>query len=130
MIIVQKSFGMGATVDLLAAGSTVGVTEVTGGDNSKLVHGAVSAVFVGLLMPLAMILARSFKEYNPAWFHLHRIIGSLAFLGAIAGVALGFRLTQIGKLATLHQGIGIAVMALAALQVSSLMLRPGRVSEG
>lgn len=61
------------------------------------------------------------------WFHLHRIVGILAFLGAIAGVILGFQITLIGKLGTLHEVFGIAVTSLATLQVSSLLLRPTKV---
>lgn len=61
------------------------------------------------------------------WFHVHRIVGILAFLGTIAGVILGFQITLIGKLGTLHEVFGIAVMSLATLQVSSLLLRPSKV---
>ena len=51
----------------------------------------------------------------------------LAFAGAIVGGALGFQLSLFGKLGALHQGFGIAVMALASLQVSAILLRPNKV---
>jgi len=52
---------MGATIDLSAAQGSAYVTAVTSGGINSQVHGAVSAVFVGLFMPLAMVFARNFK---------------------------------------------------------------------
>lgn len=114
-----------------AASPSTDVTVISGKqtvyvNRETRVHGWVSAVGVGLLMPLTMILARRFKEYNPAWFHLHRIIGVLSFAGAIAGGVLGFQLTLFGKLGVLHEAFGISVMALASLQVSAILLRPNK----
>lgn len=63
----QKSNGRSGTVDLTT--STNGTTQATAVTLSQsfwelhetAVHGWVSAVGVGLLMPLTMIIARNFK---------------------------------------------------------------------
>lgn len=119
-----KSFGMGATIDLTAGGGKAAVSNVSSGGLPPAVHGWISAIAIGIFMPLTMIIARNFKEYNPMWFHLHRIVGSLAFVGAIAGGALGFQLVQGGGLVLLHEIFGVAVMLLALVQVSAILLRP------
>ena len=49
-------------------------------------------------------------------------------MGAIAGGALGSQLAEsTEQLAELHKGLGGAVMALASLQVSAILLRPNKV---
>jgi len=49
------------------------------------VHGYLTAVCFALLLPLSVVLARGFKEYNPSWFHLHRVIGAVAWIGGARG---------------------------------------------
>ena len=44
-------------------------------------HGYLTAVCFALLLPLSIVLARGFKEFNPAWFHVHRILGTVAWIG-------------------------------------------------
>jgi len=49
------------------------------------VHGYLTAVCFALLLPLSVVLARGFKEFNPAWFHVHRVIGTVAWIGGAHG---------------------------------------------
>jgi hypothetical protein len=45
------------------------------------------AICFGLLLPLNIVLARNFKEFTPTWFHLHRVIGTVAWTGGARCVA-------------------------------------------
>ena len=52
------------------------------------VHGYLSAICFALLLPLSIVLARGFKEYNPAWFHVHRVLGTIAWIGGASRLLL------------------------------------------
>ncbi|MQM14285.1 hypothetical protein Taro_047215 [Colocasia esculenta] len=93
-------------------------------------HGAVSLAGWGVLLPIGMLVARYFKGWEPAWFYAHASIQTLAFGLGIAGVVTGFLLeNDVSKNVSAHKGLGIGILALAALQVTALLLRPKKESK-
>jgi len=72
--VAQASYGMSARLDLTAGTSSSSSPSVVqtatsasaSGVHDPLVHGYLSAVSVGLLLPLSIVLARNFKELAPA----------------------------------------------------------------
>ncbi|KAF5196887.1 Cytochrome b561 and domon domain-containing protein [Thalictrum thalictroides] len=117
-----------ATLDFLS-----GKTATVGGGNSKQknknVHGVLSAVSWGILMPLGIIMARYLKvseSAGPAWFYLHASCQVSAYIVGVAGWLTGLKLgsTSSGLQYNAHRNIGIALFCLGTLQVFALFLRP------
>lgn len=110
---------------------------LTGIDDPR-VHGYVASVFLGVLLPLSIVVARNFKEFNPKWFHVHRVLGVLAFVGGLIGVIFGQYITKNEQLVlrnsivvvgaepvpSYHKGLGWLAVVLVAAQMTSLVLRP------
>lgn len=69
-----------ATLPLLSAdaagASTTTVSGSVDSTDSSLIaaHGWMAAIGWGVMVPLGIVLARSFKEWDPKWFHAHRIL--------------------------------------------------------
>lgn len=119
------------TVDF-ASGQTTG-----GGSSSSFesvirrrnVHGVLNAVSWGILMPTGAIISRYlrvFKSADPAWFYLHIACQTSAYAVGVGGWGTGLKLGSDSKGVTqyTHRRIGIALFALATLQVFALLLRP------
>lgn len=120
-----QSFG---SLDFLSGQATT-----TGGGNSKVqrknVHGVLSAVSWGTLMPLGIIIARYmkvFKSADPAWFYLHAVCQTSAYIVGVAGWGTGLKLggESVGIVYDTHRNIGIALFCLGTVQVFALLLRP------
>lgn len=78
----------------------------------------------GLLFPIGVVIARYlrvFPEADPAWFYLHISCQISAYAIGVAGWATGLKLgsESVGYQATDHRNIGIALFAMATLQVFS-----------
>ncbi|GJP51762.1 hypothetical protein CLOM_g10905 [Closterium sp. NIES-68] len=99
------------------------------------IHGIISTVAWALLLPLGAMAARYLRQVYPLWFPAHQALqlaacslATVAFTmaftmphGAIAGRADE---ASRGACVTAHTAMGIALMALAALQLSALVWRP------
>ncbi|XP_043688742.1 cytochrome b561 and DOMON domain-containing protein At5g47530-like [Telopea speciosissima] len=97
----------------------------------KNVHGVLSAVSWGILMPIGVIIARYlkvFKSADPAWFYLHIACQSSAYLVGVAGWGIGLKLgsESSGLQYNSHRNIGITLFVLGTLQVFALLLRPNK----
>lgn len=93
-------------------------------------HGALNMVGWGILMPLGALVARYFKQWEPAWFYSHVSIQGLGFGLGIAGVILGFRLQdKLSVAVDTHKALGIFILALGCLQVLAFFLRPDKASK-
>ncbi|KAJ8642545.1 hypothetical protein MRB53_004293 [Persea americana] len=110
-----------------------GQTMTTGGGNSRIrrrnVHGVLSVVSWGVLMPLGVIIARYlkvFKSADPAWFYLHAACQTSAYAVGVAGWGTGLKLGRdsVGIQYDTHRNIGIALFSLGTLQVFALFIRP------
>ncbi|KAK6149662.1 hypothetical protein DH2020_017187 [Rehmannia glutinosa] len=93
------------------------------------IHGLLNAVSWGILLPIGAVFARYLKVFpsaDPAWFYLHAICQSSAYIIGVAGWATGLRLgsQSPGVQYTSHRIIGIVLFCLGTLQVSALLLRP------
>ncbi|CAL0302811.1 unnamed protein product [Lupinus luteus] len=108
--------------------SSVG-TGVDSKTRNRNIHGILNAVSWGVLFPLGVIIARymrTFPSADPAWFYLHVGCQLSAYAIGVAGWATGLKLgsNSVGITYSLHRNIGIALFALATLQIFALFLRP------
>ena len=46
-----------------------------------------------MLIPVGIVLARSFKDLGGLWFHLHRALQTLGFIMGTVALGLGFELS-------------------------------------
>ncbi|KAG8082517.1 hypothetical protein GUJ93_ZPchr0014g47365 [Zizania palustris] len=101
-----------------------------GGFPPERKHGLLAMMGWGVLMPLGMMAARYFRRVDPYWLYAHMAIQVVAFLGGIAAVVLGFRLNEDGlKNVDVHRALGIAILAMASLQVMAFLARPDKTSK-
>ncbi|KAI3429585.1 hypothetical protein D9Q98_005671 [Chlorella vulgaris] len=118
------------------AGSTGAASATTDGSGHstyinlvKSAHSWLAAIGWGVLIPAGIVMARSFKEADPLWFHLHRGMQVLGFVMGTISVGLGF-LAVHGKWAAespqhaVHRNLGVACTVLGFTQFSALVLRP------
>lgn len=95
----------------------------------KNVHGVLNTVSWGILLPLGALTARYlkvFKSADPAWFYLHALCQSSAYIVGVAGWGTGLKLGSDSKGIQFdkHRNIGITLFCLGTLQVFALLLRP------
>ncbi|KAL8140471.1 LOW QUALITY PROTEIN: hypothetical protein V2J09_006492 [Rumex salicifolius] len=108
------------TIDFLS-----GAAQAGGGGSrikKKNIHGVLSALSWGTLMPLGFIIARYmrvFKSADPAWFYLHITCQTSAYVIGVGAWGLGLKLGSESPGVTyhLHRTIGI---------VLALLLRPNK----
>ncbi|KAM7277097.1 hypothetical protein ACFE04_018963 [Oxalis oulophora] len=117
------------SIDFRSGASTSGGSKTTSKQKRKNTHGVISAVSWGILMPMGVIIARYmkvFKAANPAWFYLHIVCQSSAYVIGVAGWGLGLKLGKdsVGIEYTKHRSIGITLFVFGTLQVFALLLRP------
>ncbi|XP_059626257.1 cytochrome b561 and DOMON domain-containing protein At3g25290-like [Cornus florida] len=117
------------TLDLLGGQSTGG----TGGGDSRIkrrnIHGILNAVSWGIMFPVGAMIARyvrAFPSADPAWFYLHVSCQFSAYVIGVAGWGTGLKLGSESKgiQYTDHRNLGIALFALATVQIFALFLRP------
>ncbi|KAJ1271708.1 hypothetical protein BS78_06G146800 [Paspalum vaginatum] len=93
-------------------------------------HGLLAMMGWGVLMPIGMMTARYFRQLDPCWFYSHMAIQVAGFALGIAAVVLGFRLNEDGlKNVDVHKAFGIAILAMATLQVMAILARPDKTSK-
>ncbi|KAL2239658.1 cytochrome b561 and DOMON domain-containing protein At3g25290 [Sesamum indicum] len=116
------------SLDLLRGQSTAGA-----GGNSRTkkrnIHGVLNVVSWGIMFPIGIIIARylrTFPSADPAWFYLHVFCQVSAYAIGVAGWGTGLKLGSQSKGITYsnHRNIGIALFALATVQIFALLLRP------
>lgn len=72
----------------------------------------------GVLMPIGIIVARYFKQFDPTWFYVHVSIQSGGFTLGLVGVVCGLVLNdRINANVTKHKALGIVILVLGCLQV-------------
>ena len=86
------------------------------------IHGILNVVSWGLLFPIGIIIARylrTFPSADPLWFYLHASCQLSAYVIGVAGWGTGLKLGSESKgfQYTGHRNIGIALFALATVQV-------------
>nr|CAB3484983.1 unnamed protein product [Digitaria exilis] len=93
-------------------------------------HGLLGMMGWGVLMPIGMLTARYFRQLDPCWFYTHMAIQVAGFAVGIAAIVLGFRLNGDGiKNVDVHKALGIAILAMASLQVLAILARPDKTSK-
>ncbi|GLJ53631.1 hypothetical protein SUGI_1143990 [Cryptomeria japonica] len=115
------------TLDLLS-----GATSASGSSAHQTLknrHGIRTVVSWGILMTIGVMIARyvkTFEVVDPAWFYLHAICQTSGYAIGVGGLATRLKLGSYSKgiEQTSHRRIGIALFALATLQVFALLLRP------
>ncbi|KAJ4785879.1 Cytochrome b561 and DOMON domain-containing protein [Rhynchospora pubera] len=118
-------------LDLVKGVSTTDSSAATSSDNKRNVHGILNGVSWGILIPLGAIIARYVKVFevaDPAWFYMHVSCQLTGYAIGVAGWATGINLGKESKgiTYTTHRSIGIAIFALATLQIFALFLRPNK----
>ncbi|OEL31406.1 Cytochrome b561 and DOMON domain-containing protein [Dichanthelium oligosanthes] len=115
---------------------TSGMSSSSGGSGSdeafppERKHGLLGMMGWGVLMPIGMITARYFRQLDPCWFYTHMAIQVAGFAVGIAAIVLGFRLNEDGlKNVDVHKALGIAILAMASLQVLAILARPDKTSK-
>lgn len=92
-------------------------------------HAWLATIGWGVLVPSGIVMARSFKDRAPLWFHLHRAIQSLGFVMGTVALGLGFAAAEgwqaTGK-AAVHRNLGVACTVLAFAQFSAIVFRPAK----
>ncbi|KAJ4981247.1 hypothetical protein NE237_032084 [Protea cynaroides] len=110
-----------------------GQSTASSGGNSrtrrKNVHGVLNAVSWGILLPIGAMIARYlkvFKSADPAWFYLHIVCQTSAYIVGVAGWGTGLKLgsDSSGVQYDAHRNIGITLFVLGTVQVFALLLRP------
>ena len=98
--------------------NTAGSSGDQGAFPTERKHGLLGMMGWGVLMPIGMITARYFRQLDPCWFYTHMAIQVSGYAVGIAGIVLGFRLNEDGlKNVDVHKALGIAILAMASLQV-------------
>ncbi|CAN6239999.1 unnamed protein product [Urochloa humidicola] len=116
------------TSGMLSSNSGAGNSDSTFPTERK--HGLLAMMGWGVLMPIGMITARYFRQLDPCWFYSHMAIQVCGFAIGIAGVVLGFRINEDGlKNVDVHKALGIAILAMASLQVLAILARPDKTSK-
>ncbi|KNA16719.1 hypothetical protein SOVF_086560 isoform B [Spinacia oleracea] len=92
-------------------------------------HGILNAISWGLLFPIGAMIARyvrTIESADPVWFYIHVGCQISGYAIGVAGWATGLQLgsKSVGIVYTSHRYIGIALFALATLQIFALFLRP------
>ncbi|CAN6892398.1 unnamed protein product [Brassica oleracea] len=126
---------LNAVGSLDLSGATTGVFASGGGGagNSRIhkrnIHGILNAVSWGILFPIGAMIARYmriFESADPAWFYVHVSCQFSAYVIGVAGWATGLKLGSESKgiQFSSHRNIGIALFAIATLQMFAMLLRP------
>lgn len=119
---------------LSLSGGEVTNTDSSGGEIDsrtmrKNIHGVLNAVSWGLLFPIGAVIARYLRVFpsaDPAWFYIHISCQISAYAIGVAGWGTGMKLgsESEGYQVSDHRNIGIALFAMATLQMFALFLRP------
>ncbi|XP_075515667.1 cytochrome b561 and DOMON domain-containing protein At3g25290-like [Primulina tabacum] len=117
-----------ARLDLLSGQSTI-TPVVNSRTKKRNIHGTLNAVSWGIMFPIGIIIARyvrAFPSADPAWFYLHISCQVSAYAIGVSGWGTGLKLGSESKGVrhASHGNIGIALFALATVQIFALLLRP------
>lgn len=121
------------SLDLNGSGQSGSSSSDTSSSNDatkkRNIHGILNAISWGLLFPIGAIIARylrTFESADPVWFYVHVSCQISGYAIGVAGWATGLQLgsKSVGIVYTSHRYIGIALFALATLQIFALFLRP------
>ncbi|CAH9075337.1 unnamed protein product [Cuscuta epithymum] len=91
----------------------------------KRTHGLLNLFGWGIAVPIGIIAARYFREWDPIWFYSHIAIQTVGFILGFAGVICGFVLeNRLGINVHTHKSLGIFILVLGCLQVIAFLARP------
>ncbi|THU49778.1 hypothetical protein C4D60_Mb06t13110 [Musa balbisiana] len=129
----ENSISVNYTALGVATSDSGGGEEEEGGEGAfgaERKHALLVMLGWGVLMPIGIVVARYFKNWDPLWFYSHLSIQGLGFGLGLAGVILGFGLDDDGISGVgVHEGLGIAILVGGCLQVTALLARPGKASK-
>lgn len=96
-------------------------------------HGIINAISWGILLPIGVIAARYLRPFawaDPLWFYLHIACQLMGYTLGVVGWGLGMKLQKYATpMKYYHRNLGIAIFALATLQVLAIVLRPKKDSK-
>ncbi|KAI3514766.1 hypothetical protein L1887_13450 [Cichorium endivia] len=96
----------------------------------KRVHGILSAVGWGVLLPIGAFIARYLKHAGRLWLYAHSSIQLSGFIIGLSGVVAGLILNgRIDANVDKHKIIGIIIITLGCLQVIAILIRPSKDSK-
>eukprot|EP01018_Ginkgo_biloba_P014477 Gb_35827 [translate_table: standard] len=99
-------------------------------DTLRRNHGILNILGWGVLLPLGVIIARYFRQWDPIWFYLHIGFQVSGFILGVVAVAMGISLyNKLNSDVDAHRALGIFILSLGALQVLALLLRPQKESK-
>jgi len=94
-------------------------------------HGALMTLGWGVAIPSGVLVARTIRDKDPLWFHLHRSLNYFGLACALAGWIIAlveFRpisIVGLGDVLTdLHAVLGLIVLPMGILQPINAVLRP------
>lgn len=95
----------------------------------KQVHGILNIIGWGTLLPIGVIIARSFRKFPlkcEEWYNLHILCQTLGYIVGAVGWGIGIWLGNSTKQYTLktHRIFGIIIFTFATVQVSKIRSLP------
>ncbi|CAN8071488.1 unnamed protein product [Agarophyton chilense] len=105
-----------------------GVSSASGGGTSAffIVHGAFMGVSWLVFVPIAIIVMRYFKKYNPIAFQIHRALNGTSVVLVIAAYFMG--IARGNRVERAHLIIGSILFSFTVLQGLGGLLRPKKGS--
>ncbi|XP_074315935.1 cytochrome b561 and DOMON domain-containing protein At3g61750-like [Silene latifolia] len=95
----------------------------------KAAHGAIAFTGWIVLIPVGILFPVYFKQYDPLWFHVHKLVQITGYILAFITVLLGLRVSADLHIDWgFHKFIGITVLFLGTLQVLAIWARPAKDS--
>ncbi|GAQ86586.1 hypothetical protein KFL_002980090 [Klebsormidium nitens] len=102
-----------------------GLTIESGQTTMTKVHGIIQMIVWSVIFPLGIIAARFFHHMDPLWWHLHRAIQGLGFIGFAVGLGLGLKSKAAQSGASgVHTILAIVLLVAISLQILAVVLRP------
>ncbi|KAF7803840.1 cytochrome b561 and DOMON domain-containing protein [Senna tora] len=127
----NEHFDSKEALDLLSGHTQAASTSGNSLRRKRNVHGVLNAVSWGIMLPIGAIISRYlkvFKSADPAWFYLHVICQTSAYVVGVGGWGYGLKLgsDSVGVEYSTHRTLGIIIFCLGTLQVFALFLRPNK----
>ncbi|KAI5071598.1 hypothetical protein GOP47_0013849 [Adiantum capillus-veneris] len=120
------------TIDMYTAQSVGGIAGLPH-QSLKGAHGIINTLSWGILLPLGAIVARYLRQVpalDNIWFYVHVPCQLLGYLLGTMGWAIGMRLLALSSAVRVtHRNIGIALFAMATIQVCAFLYHPKKDSK-
>eukprot|EP00899_Mesostigma_viride_P010025 jgi/Mesvir1/19023/Mv12790-RA.1 len=93
-------------------------------------HGVLMAIGWGILLPLGILVARFGKRWDPAWFHVHRVLQVLGLTFGTIGFIIALNKFPVYFTQFTHGRLGFGAMMLGWAQLLIGVLRPHKEQQG